>query len=258
MIKAAFFDIDGTLVSFKTHEVPQSTIHALKALKKRGVKVFLATGRGLSLIDNVDKSFFDGILSFNGQYCHAGDGTVIYSRPIPREDIEDAVNFVESEGIACAFMGLDGMRLNRENKRTQDAYELVHFTYPPLSDLRDSIDNDIYQLIYFMPDQDDERLLKHMPSCESVRWTPIFADIIPSGGGKDVGIAKILEYYGLNREECIAFGDGENDISMLKYVGTGIAMGNASAEVKRAADFVTTSVDDKGIEKALRKLGLID
>ena len=81
--------------------------------------------------------------------------------------------------------------------------------------------------------------------------------MIPRGGGKHVGIRQMLNYYGIDRDECMAFGDGENDISMLQYVGTGIAMGNASLEVKAAADYVTTGIDSGGLVKALDKFGLL-
>ena len=59
MIKAIFFDIDGTLVSFKTHRVPESTKQALKELREKGIKVFIATGRPKLLINNLEDLEFD-------------------------------------------------------------------------------------------------------------------------------------------------------------------------------------------------------
>ena len=56
----------------------------------------------------------------------------------------------------------------------------------------------------------------------------------------------------------MAFGDGENDIEMLRFVGVGVAMGNGGDAVKAAADYVTDAVDEDGIAKALRHFGLID
>ena len=103
----------------------------------------------------------------------------------------------------------------------------------------------------------ERELVARMPSCEATRWTPLLCDVMPLGGGKHIGIQKVLDYYGFTREECMAFGDGENDISMLRYVGLGVAMGNADAEVKAAADYVTTSTDDSGIARALRRFGVI-
>ena len=67
----------------------------------------------------------------------------------------------------------------------------------------------------------------------------------------------MLDYFGISLEESMAFGDGGNDIPMLKHVGIGVAMGNAEDEVKQAADYVTDSVDENGIEKALWHFGVI-
>ena len=72
------------------------------------------------------------------------------------------------------------------------------------------------------------------------------------------GIKRYLELTGIRREEIIAFGDAENDLDMIQYAGIGVAMGNAKEAVKEVADYVTDDIDDDGIEKALKHLGLID
>ena len=68
---------------------------------------------------------------------------------------------------------------------------------------------------------------------------------------------QFLKEHGLEQSESMAFGDGENDMEMLRYAGIGVAMGNSSDKVKEAADYVTDSVDNDGIEKALLHFGLI-
>lgn len=93
--------------------------------------------------------------------------------------------------------------------------------------------------------------------CEATRWTSLFADVVPAGGSKRVGMEKMLEYFGISREQTMAFGDGGNDIPMLEFAGIGVAMGNAAEEVARSADFVTRSVDENGIEYALEHFGLL-
>ena len=68
-IKAVFFDIDGTLISFNTHAVPQSTLDAIKELKKKGIKVIVSTGRSINNLDHIKHLGFDGYSTFNGGYC---------------------------------------------------------------------------------------------------------------------------------------------------------------------------------------------
>ena len=82
-------------------------------------------------------------------------------------------------------------------------------------------------------------------------------DIISEGGGKVFGIQKYLEYLDIRKEEIMAFGDAQNDVEMLQYAAIGVAMGNAKPEVQAIADYVTASVDDDGIEKALKHFELI-
>jgi hypothetical protein len=82
-------------------------------------------------------------------------------------------------------------------------------------------------------------------------------DIIAESSGKVPGIEKMMESFGLKREEIIAFGDGENDMEMLEFAGIGVAMGNASDEVKACADYVTRDVDDGGILAALQHYGIL-
>ena len=90
------------------------------------------------------------------------------------------------------------------------------------------------------------------------RWNPYAVDMIAKGGGKDESIRRYLQEWGLTREECIAFGDGENDIGMLKYAGIGVAMGNAEDCVKEVADYVTDGVDEDGILNALKHFGILE
>lgn len=76
-------------------------------------------------------------------------------------------------------------------------------------------------------------------------------------GGKDAGIRAVLDYEGILPGETMAFGDGHNDIGMLKFAGIGVAMGDAEQAVRDSADYVTSSVDDDGIARALRHFGVL-
>ena len=93
MVKAIFFDIDGTLVSFETHKIPASTHEALKALRDKGIKIFIATGRPQCLINNLGDLEFDGYITVNGSYCFTAGHQPIYKGCIPQEDIERLITF---------------------------------------------------------------------------------------------------------------------------------------------------------------------
>ncbi|MCL2343967.1 MAG: HAD hydrolase family protein, partial [Firmicutes bacterium] len=86
---------------------------------------------------------------------------------------------------------------------------------------------------------------------------PLFADLIPKRGGKDVGMDAMLAYYGIPLEAAVAFGDAQNDIDMLRHAGLGVAMDNATDEVKAIADMVTESVEEDGVWRAMEKLGMV-
>ena len=100
-----------------------------------------------------------------------------------------------------------------------------------------------------------ENILKNS---KSSRWHFSFADVNPKNSGKDIGIDKIIEYYGIDLSETMAFGDGGNDIGMIKHAAIGVAMGNANDEVKTVADYITDDVDNDGVYKALKHFNLLN
>ena len=73
----------------------------------------------------------------------------------------------------------------------------------------------------------------------------------------DYSFDAVIAHFGIKLEETMAFGDGGNDIDMLKHAGIGVAMGNAGDNVKEIADYITTSVDDDGITNALKHFNVI-
>lgn len=257
MIKAVFFDIDGTLVSFKTHRVPDSTKRAIAALRAKGVRVFVASGRQLLAINNLEDLQFDGYVTLNGGYCIVGE-RVIYKHSMPSEDMASLVQYMEErENFPCIFVYENTFCINYTDERTDEVFRLLNFPQPPSLSLREAAKGEIFQLVAFFTKEQEKAIMAVMPHCEATRWNPLFSDVIPKGSSKQVGVDKMLDYFGISLEESMAFGDGGNDVLMLKHVGIGVAMGNAEDEVKQAADYVTDSVDEDGIEKALRHFGVI-
>lgn len=257
-IQAAFFDIDGTLLPFGAEALPASTVDALARLRKNGVKTFIATGRPpvhLPYLHALDGIPFDGYVTMNGQYCYLADGTLLYSQFIDKAALRTLLPYIQAEELSVGFVGRDFCLFNLINDLSRDfARELQQGT----GDVAARIEaDDIYQLSAFLPPEHEAEFLRRCPGCLAVRWSPDFCDILPAGGGKPNGLAHTLAHLGLTREQAIAFGDGGNDVTMLQYAGIGVAMGNACAEAKAAADYITEDVTHDGLAHALEHFGLI-
>ena len=106
-------------------------------------------------------------------------------------------------------------------------------------------------------EEEEKEIRPSIPTCEIGRWYPSFADITAKGDTKQKGIDEIIRYFGIKLEETMAFGDGGNDITMLRHAAIGVAMGQAKENVKAAADYVTAPIDEDGISKAMKHFGII-
>lgn len=259
MIKAVFFDIDGTLVSFKTHKIPQSTKDALAELKKKGIKVFIATGRPFAAVNNLDDCTFDGFITMNGAYCMTEEKCPIFKQPISPREIQSLTTYLkEKEEFPYMAATKDAMYINYINADVESIYQLINFPTPQMGSLEGLKGEDIYQIVaFFKKDKEAEIMQNVLPGCEAARWNPLFTDIISKGISKQVGIDKVLDYYGFELDEAMAFGDGGNDLQMLRHVPASVAMGNAVEEVRKSASYVTDPVDDDGIWNALRHFQVI-
>lgn len=255
-VRAAFFDADGTLLSFATHEVPASARKALKALRAAGVRCFLCTGRSPSLLDDIPLELFDACLTMSGQYCYASDD-VFLSNPIDRDDMRHVVEQVLEGRYEVLFMEPDDSFLSGHSILADRALEAANMMHVRVEPAEHALNRDIYQLNVFLSPEDMPVIESVVNNMKFTRWSPNFADAMPADGGKATGVEAALARYGIAPDEAIAFGDGGNDAEMFGAVGTSIAMGNASAAVKELTTYATDSVDDDGIYRACVRLGLI-
>lgn len=257
MTNAVFFDIDGTLVSFKTHRMPESTVETLEELRKKGIKLFVASGRHITSINNLGEWKPDGYVTVNGGMCWI-DGKLIYEHYIAQPDIISLIDYLENEeSFPCVFVLKNELCMNFGNELTDKVFGMLNFAKPRICNLRHAENEKVYQILAFFDPEQEKRAMCAMPNSEPTRWTSFFADIIPAGSSKWTGIEKILEYSGIDRSETMAFGDGGNDIDMLQNAATGVAMGNADNRVKEIADYITDTVENEGIKKAFRHFGII-
>ncbi len=261
MTKALFFDIDGTLVSLQTLAIPNSAIAALERAKANGTKIFISTGRPTQIMNNIgalqERRLIDGYITMNGAYCYVGD-EVIYKSPIPAADVQTLAEQCRQLGFCSVFVGEKDMKVCQANDDVRNIfYKLLRVEAIPESSIEEATCEDIYQITPFFTTEIQEKIAPLMPGSEFGRWHPAFVDITRKGNTKRLGMEYIQRHFGISPSETMAFGDGGNDIAMLQYAATGIAMGNASETVKAAADYVTENAENDGIALALEHFGVI-
>ena len=252
MIKAAFFDIDGTLLSFNTHRVSEGTVRAFDTLHRHGVRTFISSGRPLVLIPPMPVTF-EGHITMNGGLVFTPE-KVLLSNPIPNEDLNSWLDFAKEHNLCTMIFTADGMMLAQPNEVGLKLRDQLEFTMPPVVDIDEMRRHEAYQIIALMPASLDATVAGLLSHCRLPRWHPAFTDIVAAGNSKAAGMEALCSHFGIRQEETLAFGDGANDLEMLRWAGIGVAMGNAEQIVKDAADRVTTSVDEEGIEQAVNQL----
>lgn len=279
MIKAVFFDIDGTLVNKKAKALA-STRKAIAEAQEKGIICGIATGRGPAhLSGQIDELKLDVFVTYNGQLVYT-EGETIRSETFAEEVLSDLVSFSDrykrqiTFGSRRNFEGSSLMRFG-QNKLAKKVVQFLPRHFPVgaakkvLGYLRfyktktryhelDILKEPIYQCVLLSPESETPRLRERFPECHFTRSNPYAVDIIPKGGSKIQGIQACIDYFGLSMNEVMAFGDSWNDVEMLKGVGVGVAMGNAQKDIKDIADYVTDSNENDGIYQAMKHFNVIE
>ena len=251
-----FFDIDGTILPIGEKTVHAAVADALTAVHARGVRLFIATGRAPYSLPDLSGIPFDGALCFNGAYCYDGQG-VIHTEPMDRDDIKTVVQNAGALGYPVTVATGTRLGTNFFQQNLADYIAFSPLPYEIAPDYDQLLEAPVYQLMVGATREFDERLVRGAPHVRTARWWDRAVDIIPAHWGKARGVERVLAHYGISREAAMAFGDGGNDAEMLAYVGTGVALGNASREAKAAADHVTDTCEADGVITALRYYGVI-
>lgn len=255
-IKIIFFDIDGTLVDMNRKCISEKTVEALRRLRERGILLCIATGRSPVSLPKFEGVEFDAFLTFNGSYCFCKEGD-IFSNPIPHADVMTLLRNAAGLGRPVALATKEKLTANGWEEDLAQYYAFAGLTLEPSEDFEECLREEVYQLMMGCREADYPAVLKDVQGAKITAWWDRAVDIIPAGGGKGVGIEKILAHYGLDRSQAMAFGDGNNDIEMLQTVGTGVAMENASPRLKAVADDFCGHVAEDGIYHYCIEHGLI-
>lgn len=277
-IKAVFFDIDGTLLNDRKN-VQKSTIKAIRNLKDQGILVGLATGRGPSFVQPfLENLGLDFAVTYNGQYIYSRS-EIIYTNQLSKTTVYRLIRYAGARrreislGTASGLLGsgIIGLGTSRLGqivsslvpRKWAKAIErsFKHFIRrikpQNIDSLMVILREPIYQVVLVATEGESERIQKQFPRVKLTRSSPYSMDVISEGQSKVKGIERVGQCYGFDLSEVIAFGDSDNDIEMLSQVGIGVAMGNASQQVKENARYTTADNNDDGISKALAHYGLI-
>jgi Cof subfamily protein (haloacid dehalogenase superfamily) len=258
-IKIVFTDIDQTLFSHYTNQVPPSAVAAIKEMQAKGIKVFLCSGRNFYLIRKtgiLDIVHPDGLVTMNGSNAII-DGNIIYKYPIPSSVVDKMILFSKRLKFGLTLIEENEGHINMIDDRVISAHEKYGTRFPQPRHFPDHYDRVVYQMIAFCDELDESLFLPHLENCKSARWDEYAVDIMLKDSDKAKGILAVLEYYGLKQENALSFGDAANDIEMLLFTGTSVAMGNGVPEAKAVADYVTDHIDKDGWANACRHYGLI-
>ncbi|MCE4048138.1 MULTISPECIES: Cof-type HAD-IIB family hydrolase [Bacillaceae] len=252
-----FFDIDGTLL---THEkqLPQSAKEAIFQLKEKGHEVAIATGRAPFMFEDLRKELeIDSYVSYNGQYVVL-NGEVIYKNPLNIQSLEKLAEAALLNDHPVVYMDHEDMRANvPEHIFIQESIQTLKIAHFPTHDPLYYKDRDLFQSLLFCQEGEEKQYEQVSEDFDFVRWHPVSVDILPKGGSKARGIAKMTEKLGIAKENQYAFGDGENDLEMLTAIVNSVAMGNAEEHIKACAKYVTKSVEEDGIVHGLQLVGLL-
>ena len=261
-VKALFFDIDGTLLGYITHQINPRDLESLERLKEKGYLLFIATGRDLTTINESRaikqaEPIMTGFISANGQQCWLTDGTEISFHPLSPEDLIPVRTCCEEHHIAMLYSIAGITYVTEMTDHVKGFAKHVGMNVPEVRPLNPDM-RDIAKLcVYASPSDQKKYLDPIIRHSWTARNCEHLIDLIPEGIGKDSGIREVCAHFGIDPAQTMAFGDGANDIPMLKAAGIGVAMRIAQDKVKESADYVTGSSEEAGITQALEHFGLL-
>lgn len=258
-IRAVFMDVDGTLINRKTHEVHPADLETIESLYYSGVALFIATGRDLDSSDeqqalNSVDPYMTGYISSNGQHCYLADGTEVSSHGLDPEEFQKVLQLSLEHNFAILYgIGRDRF-MSCPTEKAEDFARRSAIPLPAVRPLQPE-DLPIQKASIYISKEESEMYLKPiLKHTRAAQTSKFMVDLIPENVGKSSGIREMCEFFGFKREETIAFGDGENDIDMLRYAGIGVAMQSAPENVKLSADYVTADPDQAGITQFFTRL----
>lgn len=273
MIKLLCMDMDGTLLNSRG-EISKRNLDAINKAHDKGVKVTISTGRMFTsaryYADLVEIKV--PIIATNGAYIREKDrDEIIYKATLGKKRCEDILKVLRKYEIYPHFNTPD-IIFTEKIIYASKSYTNMNKTLPKdrqidirivenWEDIFETYQDEILKCICYDTDIEKikcakEELLKN-EELEVVSSRMDNFEVMCKGVSKGRAVEVLSGFYDIKKEEIMCIGDNENDISMIKYAGMGVAMGNGEEFVKKIANYVTASNDEDGVAKAIEKLILL-
>ena len=250
------FDIDGTLLP-SSHQISASTLATLSRLQELGHKVVIATGRNYGSVKDsgvIDLFNWDGYVLNNGQCVLDKEFNEVFVEKMEPELVQKIIDITNQENLVCLLEEVkDWFIVQKTSESVIKTHEFFHCPLPIQKEYDPSME--IVMFIVYAPKGYDYAPYKQLEELQVDEGNSHYADIVKKGYHKYKGIEKILEYFNLRNSVC--FGDGSNDVQMIKEATIGVAMGNGCQEAKNVSDFITLSCENDGVTYACEKLGFL-
>lgn len=252
-VRAIFIDMDGTLLK-ASNSISCRNMEAIYRLMNQGIKVFLATGRHYEVTAPYHKEIGlqTQMICLNGAAIHDGEtGRVLQMKTVQLN--EDRFHQLTADSPCNVLIHAVNGLYCKEKSEEIDYWTKVGQIPPQyVGDLRQANYQDVlkYSVRTGAPSPKISALFKN--EAEVIEWNDGFELLAPNVS-KWAAIQGLLTEFQISPNEVVAIGDGPNDIEMLRNVGTGVAMGNASAKVKAAADFITGHHENDGLAEFIER-----
>lgn len=262
--KVLVLDIDGTLTNSEKQITP-ATKAGIHEILKRGHKVILASGRPTPGMRRYEQELelekYGGyLLSFNGgRIVECRSGEIVYQRLLSLSVLPSLYHFAKEHGCGLiTYLGDQVISAFEPDEYVRLEARINGLPIRVVENFLEFVDFDINKCLLTAPPEvapEYERQLResYQGIASVYRSEAFFIEIMPENVDKATSLDHMLESLGMTRENAICCGDGFNDVSMIKYAGVGVAMGNAKPEVKEAADYVTGTNDEDGLVEVIEK-----
>ncbi len=274
-LKAIIMDIDGTLVDGKTQKIPPETKEALKHVQEKGIKLILASGRPINgmtaLAKELDMDKNHGLcVSFNGaKVVDVETNEILFNQTMTVETGKAILNHMKKfdvrplivkgdyayvKDVYDCYVVSNGEKFNIVNHEAHDN----NFKLCEVDDLAEFADYELNKILVigeadYLQEHYKEMYEPFVDTCNAMFTAPFYYEYTDKGIDKVRALESVLHHFDINPKDCISFGDAQNDITMIKWAGVGVAMGNGTDETKAAADEVTDANVDEGIAHSVKK-----